>query len=313
MLSKFQRGFRKGYSAQDCLLDMVENCKKALDQGNKYCVLLTDFSKAFDCLPHGLIGAKLHAYGFSIESMKLINTYLTERKERVKINDQFCSWLDIVVHVPQGFILKPLLFNIFLRDMSLFCSDMEFASYAEDNTPYCTGTTLEEVVSQLEKTSKSIFEWFENKETKSNPDKCHFPLSKNDNFEANINEKRISNTGFEKFLSVTFDNQLNFNHHISKIYETASNKLNATARVSHYINEDKREILFNSYFSSQFNYCPLICMNHNKSTIILVTSHPCVCLTTLLPKTKILLFSAKDKTSFLLLRLELLLFSARFS
>ena len=72
LLSKFQCGFRKGYSTQDCLLGMVENCKKALDQGNEYGALLTDLSKAFDCLPHDLIVAKLHAYGFLIDSLKLI-------------------------------------------------------------------------------------------------------------------------------------------------------------------------------------------------------------------------------------------------
>ena len=87
--------------------------------------------------------------------MKLINSYLTERKQRVKINDQFSSWLDIVVGVPQGSILGPLLFNIFLCDMFLFCDDINFASYADDNTPYCIGKTPEEVTSQLEKSSKS--------------------------------------------------------------------------------------------------------------------------------------------------------------
>ena len=179
--------------------------------------LLTDLSKAFDCLPHDLIVAKLHAYGFSIDSLKLINSYLTERKQRVKINDQFSSWLDIVVGVPQGSILGPLLFNIFLCDMFLFCNDIDFASYADDNTPYCIGKTPEEVISQLEKSSKSIFEWFEKNGMKANPDKCHLLLSKNENFEANINENRIANTRFQKLLGVTFDNQLNFNHHISKI------------------------------------------------------------------------------------------------
>ena len=113
--------------------------------------------------------------------------------------------------------------------------------------------------------NKSIFERFENNGLKGNPDKCHLLLSKNDNFEANINENRISNTRFEKLLRVTFDNQLNFNHHISKIGKTASNKLHALARVSHYMHEDKSRILFNSYFLSQFNYCPLIWMNHDKS------------------------------------------------
>ena len=100
VLSKFQCGFRKGYSTQDCLLVMVENSEKALDHGNEHGALLTDLSKAFDCFPYDLIVAKLHAYVFSIESLKLINSYLTE--QRVEINDQFSSWLDIAVGVPQG-------------------------------------------------------------------------------------------------------------------------------------------------------------------------------------------------------------------
>ena len=146
-----------------------------------------------------------------------------------------------------------------------FCNDINFASYVEDNAPYYIGKAPEKVISQLEKPSKSVFEWFENNGMKGHPDKCHLFLSTNEKFEANINESRISNTRFEKLLGVTFDNQLNFNHHISKIYKTASNKLYALAIVSHYIDEDKRKILFNSYFSSQFTYCPLIWINHNIS------------------------------------------------
>ena len=194
VLSKFQCGFRKECSTQDCLLAMVENCKKALDQGNEYGALLTNLSKAFDCLPHDFIVDFMN--GFLIESLKLINNYLTERKQRVKMNDQFSLWLGIVVGVPQVSILGPLLFKIFLCDTFLFCSDMDFASYADDSTPYCTGKTPQEVISQLEKSLKSIFEWFENNRLKGNPDKC----------EANINENRISNTRFEKLLGVKFDN-----------------------------------------------------------------------------------------------------------
>ena len=125
------------------------------------------------------------------------------------------------------------------------------------NIENCIGKAPDKVISQLEKSSKSIFEWFENDGTKANPDKCHLLLSKNEN--------GISNTRFEKPLRVTFDNQLNFNHHIPKICKTASNKFHALARISHYIDEYKRRILFNLYFSYQFNYCPLIWMNHNKS------------------------------------------------
>ena len=140
-------------------ISLIENCKKALDQGSKYGSLLSDISKAFDCLPHGLIvkrDAKLDAYGFSIESLKLINSNLTDPKQRVKMNDQFSSWLDTIVGVLQGSILGPLLFNIFLFNMFLFCNGIDFASYADDNTPYYIGKTPEEVISQLEKSSKSF-------------------------------------------------------------------------------------------------------------------------------------------------------------
>ena len=70
-----------------------------------------------------------------IESFKLLNSNLTERKQTVKINDQFNSWLDIVVGVPQGSIVGPLLFNMFLCDMFRFCNDIDFASYEDDSTP----------------------------------------------------------------------------------------------------------------------------------------------------------------------------------
>ena len=150
IFSKFHCGFRKGYGTQDCLLAMVVNCKKTLDLRKEYGALLTDLSKAFDCLPHELIVAKLHGYDFSIESLKLINSYLTERKQRAKITDQFSSWMYILCGVPQGSIVVPLLFNIFLCDMFLFCKEVDFASYADDFTPYCIGKSPEEVISQLE-------------------------------------------------------------------------------------------------------------------------------------------------------------------
>ena len=132
-------------------------------------------------------------------------------------------------------------------------NDIDFASYADNNTAYCIGKTPQEVISQLEKSSKSIFECFENNGLKDSPNKCHLLLSKNDNFEANINENRISNTRFEKLLSVTFDNQLNFNNHIFKICEK-SNKLHALARVSHYMDQDERRILFNLYKHLEATY-----------------------------------------------------------
>jgi len=103
-LSIFLCGFRKGMSAQNCLLFMIEKLRKAFDRGGKGGILLTDLSKAFDCLVHDLLIAKLHAYGFDHMSLKLIYSYLTDRFQRVRINSNLSLWKDIPFGVPQGSI-----------------------------------------------------------------------------------------------------------------------------------------------------------------------------------------------------------------
>ena len=109
---------------------MLEKWKLSVDKGKTFGVLLTDLSKAFDCLSHELIIAKLNAYGFSLSALKLMQSYLWERKQRTKINQPYSSWEETLFGVPQGSILGPILFNIFLSVLFL----VDFASYAGDNT-----------------------------------------------------------------------------------------------------------------------------------------------------------------------------------
>ena len=86
--SKFQCGFRKGFSAQQCLLSMLEQWKSAADNHKRFGALLTDLSKAFNWISHHLSIAKLNAYGFSIDSLRLVPEYLTNRKQRTRINSK---------------------------------------------------------------------------------------------------------------------------------------------------------------------------------------------------------------------------------
>ena len=120
---KYQCGFRKGYSKQQCLLPMFEKWKRAVDNGKVFGLLLTDLSKAFDYLSHELLLAKLHVYGFSFSALRLILSYLTNRKQRTKVNSSYSSWEEILFGVPQGSILGFLLFNIFLCDMFFTMKD----------------------------------------------------------------------------------------------------------------------------------------------------------------------------------------------
>ena len=122
--------------------------------------LLTDLSKAFDCLPHDLLIAKLHAYGIKEESLNLSFSYFKNRKQRVRLNNTYSEWIDILFGVPQGSILGPLLFNIILCDLFLFLHDITVGNYADDNTPYCTGLKISDVLIKLENAAETLLQWF---------------------------------------------------------------------------------------------------------------------------------------------------------
>ena len=113
LLSKYQCGFRKRCNTQYCLLSMLEKWKSSADKGSSFGELLTDLSKAFACLSHKLLIANLHAYGFDFNALRLVHSYLRNRKQRTKINTKYSSWEEILLRVFQGSVLGPLLFNIF--------------------------------------------------------------------------------------------------------------------------------------------------------------------------------------------------------
>ena len=116
--------------------------------------------------------------------------------------------------VPQRSILRPLLFNIFLCDLFLIMENIDIASYADDNTPYTTGNSIEEVIQKLENAAKTLFEWFSDSQIKANPDKCHFLCSSNSEVSLTIENQKIENSKFEKLFGIKLDSKLNFKSHI---------------------------------------------------------------------------------------------------
>ena len=265
ILSKFQCGFRKGYSPQHCLLLMIDKWKKAVDNHKVFGAVLTDLSKAFDCICHDLLIAKLNAYGLSLPALKLITDYLQNRKQRTKIGSIYSDWEDIISGVPQGSILGPLLFNIFLCDLFLEDENNYFANYADDTTPYSVGSTKTEVLENLSGITKKLFTWFANNQMKANDDKCHLLLSSPDDSSLiQIENSTIKCSKVKKLLEVYIDYKLKFDIHVETICKKAHRKLSALSRITNYMELPKRRILMNAFFKAQFNYCPIIWMFHSR-------------------------------------------------
>ena len=151
-----------------------------------------------------------------------------------------------------------------MADLFYILSDIDIASYADDNTPYTSSNDVNGLIKSLEEASEKLLKWFDGNLMKSNPDKCHLLVSTNDNVKISIGNIQKENTRREKLLGIQFENKLSYDYRLSKICKKASRKLYALGRVTPYMNLSKRKILMNAFFNSQFSYCPLIWMCHSR-------------------------------------------------
>ena len=165
-------GYREGFSVQHALISMLEKWKKSLDNKGYAGAVLMDLSKAFDCVNHELLLAKLSAYGFSRDALVTIKDYLTNRWQRTKSNTAFSDWSELKVGVPQGSVLGPILFNIYLNDLLWTIEESDVCNFADDTTLHAIDKDLRNLQKKLEISSNVAIKWFKLNYMKLNSDKC---------------------------------------------------------------------------------------------------------------------------------------------
>ena len=263
-------GFRKGHSTQHALLRLLKRWQACLDKNEIVGTILMDLSKAYDCLNHELLIAKLQAYGIGGPALLLIYDYLKKRKQRVKIGSIFSEWLEILSGVPQGSILGPLLFNIFINDIIKFVEQCDICNFADDNTIDSCGTTKNIVLDKLQNDLTILISWFESNYLVANPGKFQMMLlGKNiDNSTTSIKYKNFTINAKHSviLLGIIFDEELNFNKHVDEICSTVSRNTTALQWIRKYLNLEKALTLCNSYILCHFKYCPLIWMFSSRAS-----------------------------------------------
>ena len=224
--------------------------------------VLIDLSKAFDCIPHDLIIAKLSAYNFSDEALSWIYSYLTNRRQCVRINNTHSQLETIISGVPQGSILGPILFNLSINDLFFFVVLASLYNFADDNTLSAFATTVSGLIKILESESEVVIDWFKINKMVVNPDKFQAIIldkRKRDHTDEHIT---VANQQIKVVSSVKLCHL-----HISHICKSAANQLNALIRLKKFINFEEKKILINSYFMANFNYCPLVWMLSNANSL----------------------------------------------
>ena len=267
ILSPHLCGHRKGYSTQTALIFILEKWRLSIDNTGFASEVLMDLSKAFDTINHPLLLAKLHAYGFSKQALAIIRSYLSKRKQRIKINNVFSYWKDLILGAPERLFLGRLLFNIYLN-LFFFLKDIGIRKFADDTTTYISDESLGNVLKLFEKNSMLAIRWFENNYMKLNTDKCYLIVSsfKHEQIWANIGKDLIWESSNVKLLGITIDRDLKFDTHLLKLCSKASQILSAYSRMAKLFSFNKRRTLFKAFVEFLFKYCPIVCMFRSRRT-----------------------------------------------
>ena len=203
---------------------LLEKWKQSLYNHGYAGAVIMDLSKAFETINHELLIAKLHAYGLTKPVSKLLYSYLRNRWHRTKINTSFSTWKELPTGVPQGSILGPLLFSIYLNDLFFILDMTDVCNHADDTGLHACDKELPCLLTSLEHYTE--IEWFEINFMNLNKDKCHLIAGhKYENLWVDVGGTKVWEVNTRIMLGIQIENNLYFDKHVIGLCKRAGRKL----------------------------------------------------------------------------------------
>jgi len=261
-----QSGFRLGRSTHDNLFFLTQKISETLSLNKRSCAIFFDISKAFDKVWHNGLLYKMNSYGVSATIKKWIAAFLSDRIGFVSMFGVKSESISIETGVPQGSVIGPLLFSMYINDIPSCKSNNSFSLLFADDLVSCFSFTntgkLDGIFDQMTRYLKELENWLNRWRLKKSPEKCCYTIfSKSANvkfkFELSMYGGKIPYAKENKFLGVTFDESLSFKTHIDLIVKKISNRLNIIKILSHkswYLSEKTLINLYCSLIRSVFDY-----------------------------------------------------------
>ena len=290
IIYKHQYGFQQNKSTVHPMIHLLNEIGRAKKDGKVSVGIFMDISRAFDSLSIPILIKKLEKIGIKNTELDWFKNYLSGRKQCIFLNDIKSSFLETNRGVPQGGVISPILFLIYINDLPNI-TEMLTLLFADDSNFIYSGNSLDEILPLINADLKKICDWFRLNELSIHPDKSKFMIfNKNessidwDNISINLNfnndgsndENLIKKLGYinsestipaVKFLGVFIDSKLNFEYHIKYIRKKIAFSLFAINRAKKYLNEKALKTLYISLIHSNLTYCLIIWSSCKLSTL----------------------------------------------
>ena len=267
LLYSNQFGFLKNKSTVDAIIRFTDECYDVMNDNKSLISIYLDFSKAFDTIDHDLLCKKLHAYGIRGFANNWFISYLSCRKQFVQIDSNKSTCLELISGVPQGSVLGPLLFIIYINDMHK-CTDLKLIHFADDSTAYIAGRDILTLTNSINSELVKIDKWVSANKLSLNAEKTNFSLFSNQKTfvipDIHIRNSKIQRTSCHKFLGIMLDEKLNFQNHINSICLKISRSIGILWKISEFIPPSALNTIYYSFIYPHLIYAIEVWGNSSK-------------------------------------------------